>query len=238
MTEKTDALYRIMDYHHVVQLFKTKKLYFSHPSRWEDPYEKRLKHPISQMLYAHCWCTKSMSDAMWRIFSKNQTSIRIRTTRFKLFEVMHDFCKASNKQYKRRVTPLTYLTTPRLEKKTLELVKVLREADEKDAISAAADIICMKRNAFDHEAEVRAILYCPSESGEEAKAAVLVDVDPHDFVESILIDPRASDEITDTIAHYFKTVLNYRGSIARSTLYQVPSEIAADAEEVVNGSEL
>jgi hypothetical protein len=37
-------LYRIMDFYCVVQILKGKALYFAHPSTWDDPYEKFIKH--------------------------------------------------------------------------------------------------------------------------------------------------------------------------------------------------
>lgn len=216
-----------MQYHHVVQMFTNGKLYFSHPSKWDDPYETRVKHAWEKMLYAQCWCKRSMSDAMWRIYSQNLTSLRIRTSKFKLENAMRDFC-AANKGYLRRVQEVSYLSTSLLNDKTHQLATSLRNAEGKQAISAAADILCFKRNAFDHEAEVRAILYCPSKDNVIPKPGISIDIKVHEFVDSILIDPRAPDELVDTFVHYFKDVLGFKGVVARSALYKGPEIIAVD----------
>src|SRR5690606_26045303 len=44
MKNSAGRLYRIMNFHHVVQLFERKELFFAHPSSWQDPYETRLIH--------------------------------------------------------------------------------------------------------------------------------------------------------------------------------------------------
>lgn len=71
-------LYRIMRFDHAVQVLKG-ALYFSHPSQWEDPYETHVKHSYDHAIFAQCWTTASMSDAMWRIYSPNFLGVRLRT---------------------------------------------------------------------------------------------------------------------------------------------------------------
>lgn len=77
-------LYRVMDFSRVVQMFEKQELYFSHPTAWDDPFEKRVEHQSSHALFAQCWCQIGISDAMWRIYSQNGMGVRISTTTKKL----------------------------------------------------------------------------------------------------------------------------------------------------------
>lgn len=79
-TKGRGLLYRIMDFHRIVQIFERRELYFAHPSTWDDPYEKFIKHPQSHALFAQCWTRASSSDAMWRIYSPNGLGVRISTS--------------------------------------------------------------------------------------------------------------------------------------------------------------
>jgi hypothetical protein len=230
MTEKADTLYRIMEFHHVVQLFTTDTLYFSHPSQWDDPYEVRVSHDWEHMLYAQCWCKKSMSDAMWRIYSQNKTSVRIRTTRDKLQAAMDNFSlKQKGKGFKSILEDVEYFKTKALNAKTEALATSIEDTDvPAEAVGHATKILCLKREAFDHEDEVRAIIYSPSKPGKKAEKGVFIPVDSHDLVESILIDPRAPKELSAAFTHYFKNVLKFKKTIRQSALYNIPNQRRAD----------
>lgn len=230
---KKDYLYRIMSYQHTIQLFTQKKLYFSHPSRWEDPYETRVKHSWEHKIYAQCWCKKSMSDAMWRIYSQQFTSLRIKTTREKLEAAMDRFVSRNRRYgYKFRIQDVEYLSTQSLIKKTQEYAKKIANPDNQlMAASNAANILCQKRNAFDHEQEVRALIYRPEENTGNPTLSLQIDIDPHELIESILIDPRAPDELFDAFKYHLKNVIGFQGIIQKSALYKVPEIITTEPEE-------
>lgn len=231
MTEKSDYLYRILKFHHAVQLFEKGELYFSHPSGWEDPYEVRVKHKWDHKLYAQCWCKKSMSDAMWRIYSPDRMSVRIKTTREKLCGTMADFTR-KKEGYKRRLIDVDYLSTKEIEEKTNQCVKTIKLApNDLDAITGAADILCLKRLAFDHEKEVRAILFCPSKANDTESKGIGIKIKPHEFIQSILIDPRAPKELFQAFKHYFENVLEFKGPVAQSSLYEAPQVLVVERDD-------
>lgn len=84
MEKSSNRLYRIINFHHAVQIFEQEELYFSHPSRWEDPYETPFNDLRATGVFAQSWCTNPVSDAMWRIYSLNHLGIRIGTSVKKL----------------------------------------------------------------------------------------------------------------------------------------------------------
>lgn len=213
-------LYRIMRFDHAVQILKG-TLYFSHPSQWEDPYETHVKHSYDHAIFAQCWTTASMSDAMWRIYSPNFLGVRLRTTVGRLTEVMKGYT-ASNKSFRRRLEEVTYLDQAQFKKQTAD-IEVVMSDEEMNSPSLGADLLCMKRSAFVHECEVRAILFDSDARREEGRVlrGISVCYDAIDLVDSILLDPRAPDELCHAMRHYFQDVLGFSGSVTKSKLYTV-----------------
>ncbi|UYO92424.1 DUF2971 domain-containing protein [Pollutimonas sp. M17] len=221
VTNKKDYLYRIVKFHHAVDILRG-ELHFSHPSLWEDPYEVRVKHEYENAIFAQCWCKKSLSDAMWRIYSPDQLGVRIRTTREKLTEVMLNFIqhqKDSGEKYKYRLQVVKYKSTLGLHRFTK---KIVGHNDELFSPSKAADILCVKRNAFEHEAEVRAFLYRATKLEEKSEPFLKVPVDGHYLIDSILIDPRAPNDLYLALKKYLEESMRYNGVIAQSELYRTP----------------
>lgn len=218
-------LYRIMDFSRVVQLFEKKELYFANPSTWDDPYEQLIKHSKDHALFGQCWSRTYNSDALWRIYSKDGMGVRISTTEEKLRQVIKSGIKG--KGYNYRLREVEYVSQVRLNKKARSVAARLQDLF---VIGEAVDMLYVKREAFQHEDEWRATLYCPSEARADGKKGITIPVDPHRFIKSILFDPRASDEIVNAFAFYFKTKLGFKGRVARSVLYKKPKgyEIEGD----------
>ncbi|MFO3723809.1 DUF2971 domain-containing protein [Pseudomonas sp. HLMP] len=213
-------LYRIMRFDHAVQVLKG-TLFFSHPSQWEDPYETHVKHSYDHAIFAQCWTTASMSDAMWRIYSPNFLGVRLRTRVGKLTQAMQAYT-ANNKGFKRRLEKVRYLGQADYKKETVQLESLMTDSDFSSP-SLGADLLCIKRSAFEHESEVRAILF--NSNAERKEGGVLkgiaVDFDGIDLIDSILFDPRAPDEICHAMRHYLKEVLKFPGAVRKSKLYTV-----------------
>lgn len=221
MSEST-LLYRIMRFDHAMQVLKG-ELFFSHPSQWEDPYETHVKHNYDHAIFAQCWTTVSMSDAMWRIYSPNFLGVRLRTKVGKLTQAMQAYT-AGSKGFKRRLEKVRYLNQADY-KKDVAQIEALMDDGEFSNPSLGADLLCIKRSAFDHENEVRAILF--NSNADRASRGVLrgvaVDFKGVDLIDSILFDPRAPDELCHAMRHYIKDVLGFTGPVRKSKLYTVKS---------------
>lgn len=216
-------LYRIVRFDHAVQILKG-KLYFSHPSQWEDPYETHIEHDYDHAIFAQCWTTASMSDAMWRIYSPNFLGVRLRTKAGALVQVMRDYT-SKNKGFKRRLEKVSYLGQPKYHIATNKIKACIANSGL-DGPSLGADLLCVKRSAFKHENEVRAIIYDPHAKREKGGAlkGILVDANGMELIESILLDPRAPDEICHAMRHYLKEVLGFPGEVRKSKLYTLKSK--------------
>lgn len=220
-------LYRIMDFSRVVQIFEKNELYFAKPNTWDDPYEQRLKHSKDHALFAQCWCQLGISDAMWRIYSQNGMGVRISTTVGKLTAVLKSACR--EKEYRYRVREVTYRSQKSLNFQTAKIVSELRESFD---IRRAADILYMKRDAFSHESEWRATLLALSEDRASEKKGLTIPVDPHAFIDRILLDPRAPDELVSAFQFYFKNKLKFKGLVQRSVLYKAPKCFEIDDDSI------
>lgn len=213
-------LYRILDFTRVVQIFERKNLYFAHPSVWDDPYEQRIDHQSSHALFAQCWCQLGVSDAMWRIYSPNHMGVRIATTKAKLSKAIVAACK--DQGYRWRGSPVEYLRNRDLEMRVQDITSSLKK---KFSLDTAAKFLYMKREAFNHEAEWRATIYCPDLKRDQIQAGINISVDPHELIDNILLDPRAPKELIDAFTYYFEKKLKFKGKVSRSVLYKSPRRI-------------
>lgn len=214
-SNKDDHLYRIIKFHHVVEILKG-QLHFSNPSVWDDPYEARVRHPEQHAMFAQCWSRKSMSDAMWRIYSPDHLGVRIRTTRTKLKKTIKSFAK-SNENLKFRVADVEYKKTSTVVERTEAVVEALRTAFD---ISKFADLLFVKRSAFSHEEEVRAVMYCPNPTNTFKNTSIKIPVNGFDLIESIFLDPRAPQELIEALKFYLSEKMDFPiNRIYKSSLY-------------------
>lgn len=218
-------LYRIMDFSRVVQIFERKELYFANPSTWDDPYEQLIKHAKDHALFGQCWSRSGTSDALWRIYSKDGMGVRISTTEEQLRAVIKAGIK--DKEYRHRIRSVEYVSLRDLNARA----KIIA-ANQKSFLDVGetVDMLYVKRTAFSHENELRATIYCPSEVRAEGKKGITIPVDPHSFINRILLDPRASNELVDSFKFFFKKKLGFQGEVAQSVLYRKPKgyEIPSD----------
>ncbi|NVZ52787.1 DUF2971 domain-containing protein [Pseudomonas sp. B6002] len=222
---ESTGLYRIMDFSRVVQIFERQELYFANPSTWDDPYEQLIRHSKDHALFGQCWSRTHTSDALWRIYSKDGMGVRISTTEERFRQVIRSGIKDKNYNY--RLRKVEYVSQTRLNEKA---EKVAESLNDFFVIGEAVDMLYMKREAFSHENEWRATLFCPEEVRADGKKGITIPVDPHRFIQSIVLDPRAPDELVNAFMFYFKLKLGFVGRISRSVLYRKPKGFEVDGE--------
>ena len=213
-------LYRILDFSRAVQIFESESLFFARPATWEDPYETPVLHQSSHALFAQCWCQLGVSDAMWRIYSPHHMGVRISTSTKKLAAAV----QASTRKlgYGWKAGPVAYKTQYVLNQEVQAIAKQLKR---KFDLAKAVEMLYLKRDAFAHESEWRATLYCPDADPRDEEPGIAVGVNPHTFIDSILLDPRAPQELVDAFTYYFKEKLKFKGRVSRSVLYKSPQRI-------------
>ncbi|WP_339071180.1 DUF2971 domain-containing protein [Pseudomonas idahonensis] len=217
---KPKPLYRILDFSRAVQIFEKRELYFASPASWDDPYERRISHARDHAIYSQCWCQHGISDAMWRIYSNNGMGVRLSTTTRKLRQALK--LAAEKAGYHFRVGEVDYLSQTDFNS---EARKIRTELSEKFEISRAIDAIYMKREAFRHENEWRATIFCPDQKRTVKKKGISIPIDPHALVDRILLDPRAPEELVEAFKFYFKEKIGFEGQVVRSVLYKSPKPL-------------
>lgn len=221
VTPHSGRLYRIMRFERVVQMFERNELTFLKPLLWEDPYETHFKHADLDSVFAQCWCAKGVSDAMWRIYSPDRTGIRISTSTKLLRSAVAAEAALAGFDYIER--GVEYLPPVRLRSRISALKKKLANSSSD---SLASDCLFLKREAFDHEHEYRVVLSPKAESSHRSEI-IAVPCDPHKFVDSILIDPRAPKELADAFIYYFKNKIGFKRRVQSSALYRVPTPVSS-----------
>ncbi len=173
------SLYRFTTFQAVVDMNQRKQLTLVSPSLWLDPYEgyvyaavktaegrKRVaaelaKHMqpvpaegalqlltiLDSLYFVQCWSRKPESDALWRIYSHDNMSVRIEVDQasFSLLEYVF-------------VDNVIYLPNLNLESEVRELLSA-------DGLSLhGRRALLTKRDAFQHEEEVRIIVQGDTEN--------------------------------------------------------------------------
>lgn len=219
MVNTSGRLYRIMSFNHVVQLLENNELFFSRPSLWADPYETRLVHSAADRVFAQCWCTSGISDAMWRIYSSEHLGVRISTTTRKLREALERAANIRNMSV--RLGDVEYVSPHELR---LASNKIYKDLQASYSVERASDLLFLKRSAFSHECEYRALLTVDNPNDRE-KTGLIVPVDAHHLVDNILVDPRAPKELADALIFYFKNKVHFKRRVSISVLYKKPTPL-------------
>jgi len=208
------SLYRILPFHRVVQLFERSELYFAHPSSWQDPYETKLRQREAARVFAQCWCKKGVSDAMWRIYSPDTLGVRIRTTRPLLTSALRTAASAIGIRI--YIKQVKYLPQSEV---SYQVEAIADDLAQRYDSKLACQPLFLKRKAFHHESEVRAVAYVPTTCGADLHDGLKVPIKPHLLIQSILVDPRAPKEFVRAYKHFLNEKLGFVGRVAQSELY-------------------
>lgn len=229
-------LYRIMPKEYVLQLLKTRKLYFRQVIQWEDTWEipsrfwksagddvtySRLElSNISQKdLYGTCWTNNIDSDAMWRIYSYQKDGIAIQTTIRKLFQSI-DFSRILDDPacVDGFIAPVRY-----------ENIDGSIFFDDQSYLYPEYMVPSyIKRNAFAHENEIRLLLctkaylyfHPTNELGiSNDLSGLYLPLLGLDFIDKLILDPRLNPA---EVLHCKQGFEKYGVNIEKSTLYDVP----------------
>lgn len=160
---------------------------------------------------------------MWRIYSQNNLGVRLSTSTRKLKQAL--LSEANKRQYTLRLQEVDYLSRHDMESRINKIKKGLLDGCDP---SLALDALFLKRSAFDHESELRVALYCPDATEEQRTEGIKLPVNPYNLIDSILLDPRAPNELYEALAFYFKEELKIRFRVSRSVLYKSPEPITVE----------
>jgi hypothetical protein len=147
-----------------------------------------------EKMYGSSWTRNDNSDALWKIYSESGTGVLVKTNIQKLKDSLS---KIENPNVMYAVGKIIY-------KDNISLESILQEKK----FYFGFEHFLIKKKAFVHEDEIRAIILPRPESNEKIsgfnenciKAPI-----PDDFIEEIIIDPRAEDWYVDSIKSLIKS---------------------------------
>lgn len=230
LTEKEcdSYVYRVMPLMRFYELFSKKQNVLVRPSKWEDPFENFILNASARMadgtlvtfgfnddFYGQCWTRQASSDAIWRIYSPDKTSVRVRTTVRKLLKSLEDPLGdwAHEQAY---IGKVLYLG----DKKLIEFGnKVFSDGLNSRAL---AETLLVKRRAFTHEREIR-LLYLERDRGQ--RDIYPYPVDPHALVDQVMIDPRLPLADLSKTKDEIRKRTGFKGPVLRSLLYAPPKNM-------------
>lgn len=228
-------IYRIISFEKLVGIFKSNQMTFVKPDKWDDPFENVIAKTIIKLetgnepsfrdlgirknSHGTCWTRKATSDAIWRIYSHDKRAVRVESTPEIIVRNISKWLKDYPKS-KLYIGKVEYITNDQIKKKAIDYARRVKSGD---LCRAAAESLLYKREPFSHEDEVRVLLI---DQHDMSKDGVLnIKVDPHDIIQRVEIDPRASTELVNVYTAYLTNEIKFKGNISKSKLYDVPRRI-------------
>jgi hypothetical protein len=232
-------LQRIYPKAYLLDLLQSKSNMLPRISSWEDPYENFfLKSAvkissgesadltsIANCWYGQCWSANEESDAMWRIYSDigspEKIGIKVVTTAEKLYRYhvkKHEFSSLQT-----FIGKVKYITDSELNEimSNLSFTEVALGGRN----NKFAKLNCYKRMPFEHEREYRVLFFetHPNMSIEPKIGFKMMkfEIEPTDFIEEIILDPRMSDFEAERLKGEIEQI-GYGGKIGKSELYRMP----------------
>jgi hypothetical protein len=203
--DREQKVYRIFPLKRFEEILSSQELVLVRPSMWDDPFENFFLsvnvldtngklgslQSIKDSWYGQCWTTNADTDAMWRIYSPNKDGVRVSTTVGKLFNAIYD----QNDEW----ASLKYFIV-KVEYKTKQEISTFMQNTSfwNVAIGGQNDgfakLLCVKREAFDHENEVRVLVSkTPDEMEKNNSCIYQIKIDFEKLFDDICLDPRLSD---------------------------------------------
>lgn len=229
-------IYKFIKLEHLLTWKKNGCIFLDRVGSWEDPYENHLLKNQFYLkngfpfemdnqitgIFGQCWSTIKESDALWRIYSPNKETVRIKTTAQKLFDTIYidNQCMAAT-----WIGKVKYLKQKQIEKIDKNIIN-------EEGFGALTDIIAksmfQKRKEFSHESELRIIHTLDSTQAKQFEKCKFLQfkIDIDDFIKEITIDPRCNQDEYNKIKATLISAGVWSTTINRSELYHyTPQDI-------------
>lgn len=166
-------------------------------------------------VFGQCWTICPETDAMWRIYSQDLKSIRIRTTVEKLYDTLYQSDSNMADTY---IGLVQYKTQSDINAYVLSLSPL----NASDFIAEVVKGAFVKRTEFSHEQEVRIVRILDSLQMNNIGDLLYYPINSQ-FIEELCIDPRADNNLTQQLTNDLINVGASKNIIIKSSLYQFNS---------------
>lgn len=253
------SIHRFFEVSKLFGIFETKSLGLVQPKCWEDPYEqifsnslgvdakeKKLHYSLegyTKNIYGQCWTLNDEDDSAWRIYSPNADKVRVKTTINKLFKNVK---KINDNYFESYIGKVKYIKEDTLRKNIKRAIRKKIETFEK--VDFIKEFYLKKRDSFKYENELRILTKVPDlkENGfykrivffNETPILEIPILNPNDFIEEIIFDPRMPENIVNAFTLYLKKKYKYKNRTSKSKLYARPEinvEVIHKFDKIING---
>ena len=152
------------------------------------------------------------TDAMWRIYSSDERSVRVKVRVDELYESL-----SATAKYAPFIGRVKYVHEADLLKWTARVVRSTR----RPSLELLAKTFLVKRMAFSHENEVR-LLYCSSSDDRDRLHRHPFDC--HRLIKELMLDPRLTQEEFLQLRDMVRVRTSFKGPILQSKLYAPPAD--------------
>lgn len=230
-------IYKIMEFEYVYTMVKEGILRVGKIQNWEDPFENFLLKQnfwykdnegtkreynideVSELLYGQSWSLVEESDAMWRIYSQNKTSVRLKTTIQKLYDSIYTNVNCAHTTF---IGVVEYSSQESFQKYLDKLQQEGISVWSLGNVRNMANPLFNKRDTFEHEKEVRILYIAPLKDKEQCHTTDFISypIDVNDVIEEICFDPRIGNDLFEDHSIALKQV-GFRNNITKSSLYDL-----------------
>lgn len=223
--ERSRFVYRIMSLDRLFQMFAESANFLVRPSRWQDPFENfiaRLKGrlPNGDLVefaqrydfFGQCWTLLGGTDAMWRIYSSDQRSVRVKVRIADLYESLSATARCAP-----FIGRVKYVHGADLHAWTRRAVR----STKRPSLELIAKTFLVKRMPFSHESEVR-LLYCSST--DDRNSLYRHSFDCQRLIQELTLDPRLTHEEFVKLRDLVRVRTSFKGRIVQSGLYAPPAD--------------
>lgn len=225
-----DTLYKYMPYDRLMDWVANKELVFVSPETWLDPLERRFwKTDYSQKynyiqpeIACMCMTTKSSTneEASWKIYADSKSkALRISFNVKRLLDILEDY---TQKYY------CTIHIGKVIYKKRKDIMKLHTEDNEffpnnNFSLEHYLSLMCLKRNAFAFENEIRIFLVKekPSRTGNMKNIIKVPTTIDKDIIPRIIIGPLPPFANRDPRRSLYNTIQRVEGDVYKQQLGEV-----------------
>lgn len=234
------VVYKYIPFKYVQSMIREKTFSMRKASDWEDVYENWFLKENFELengmlgtatnhipgVYGQSWTKEEESDAMWRIYSmidnpKNgskryleDVAVRIKSTARKIFDAIYTEDANMATTY---IGSVKYLTEEEFRKMQDDIPPISLS----DFNQYLYKSYFYKRKPFEHEKEVRAIVILPNNDTNFGTKALCYSINPDDFIEEIVADPRLTKEEYDHVRGSLIAMGVLNNKIRQSKLYHI-----------------
>ncbi|EJL6845488.1 hypothetical protein VCSRO70_3498 [Vibrio cholerae] len=230
-------IYRTIPLNRLYELFQDRENTLVKPSLWEDTFEnfvlktklrdeqnQVIEYNIHDRMYGQCWTQERASDAMWRIYSPDKQSVRIRTTIGALLDSI-SMATVNRAKCDHCIGKVEYVC----EQELIGRATATFSENGEITFGGLFRSLLIKRRAFRHENEVR-LMFCDWSETAGLQNVFKYDIEPHELISQMMLDPRLTYEEAEALKAEIRKQTGYQGDIKRSLLYRLPKSLTIDVK--------